>query len=55
MDEKQVYLGDGVYASFDGHQIWLAVNNHNNKVVALEPQVIESLIAYIEKLKTGSV
>lgn len=55
MDEKQVYLGDGVYASFDGYQIWLAVNNHNNKVVVLEPDVIERLIDYIEVLKNGSV
>jgi hypothetical protein len=30
MDDK--YLGDGVYASFNGYQIWLAVNHHENKV-----------------------
>ena len=40
-DNKDVYLGDGVYASFDGYQIWLAVNDHNNKVIALEPQVLK--------------
>ena len=34
MNEKDVYLGDGVYASFDGFQIWLAVNHHENKVSA---------------------
>ena len=39
MNEKDVYLGDGVYASFDGFQIWLAVNHHENKVIALEPSV----------------
>ena len=43
------YLGDGVYASFDGYQIWLAVNHHENKVVALEPSVIESLVEYSNK------
>lgn len=40
------YLGDGVYASFDGFQTWLAVNHHENKVVALEPQVMAALFEY---------
>lgn len=43
---QDVYLGDGVYASFDGFQIWLAVNHHENKVVAIEPKVMESLLRY---------
>ena len=41
-----VYLGDGVYASFDGYQIWLAANHHENKVIALEPEVFSRLIDY---------
>ena len=49
-DNKDIYLGDGVYASFDGYQIWLAVNDHNNKVIALEPGVFEALKQYAEKL-----
>ncbi len=40
------YLGDGVYASFDGFHIWLAVNDHRNKVVALEPSIMAALIQY---------
>jgi heme exporter protein D len=44
------YLGDGVYASFDGSQIWLAVNDHRNKVVALEPMVMASLVRYSQRL-----
>lgn len=50
MDNNDKYIGDGVYASFDGHQIWLAVNNHRNKVVALEPDVMEGLISYYKSL-----
>lgn len=46
MNEQQTYLGDGVYASFDGYQIWLAVNHHENNVVAIEPKVMESLMRY---------
>jgi hypothetical protein len=40
------YLGDGVYASFDGYRIWLSVNHHTNDVVALEPQVFYALVRY---------
>jgi hypothetical protein len=51
MDEHNTYLGDGVYASFDGYQIWLAVNHHENNVVALDPDVFAQLCKYVEKLK----
>lgn len=33
------HMGDGVYLSHDGYQHWLAVNHHENKVVALEDRV----------------
>jgi len=51
MNEEAAYLGDGVYASFDGYQIWLAVNHHENNVVALEPEVFSNLCKYVEMLK----
>ena len=44
------HLGDGVYASFDGYRVWLAVNHHENRVVALEPEVLVRLIAYAKRL-----
>lgn len=47
---EPAYLGDGVYASFDGYQILISVNDHRNPpAVALEPEVIESLIRYRDK------
>jgi len=51
-DKEQMneYLGDGVYASFDGYYIWLAANHHNNKVIAIEPSVYERLVKYKEKI-----
>ena len=49
-DYQQEYLGDAVYASFDGYHIWLAVNHHDNKVVALEPSVFASLVRYEKRL-----
>lgn len=53
LDNKTVliedrYLGDGVYASYDGYQIWLAANDPYNKVIALEPETYHALIKYVE-------
>ncbi len=43
---KDKYIGDGVYVSFDGYQIWIAVNDHHNKVVAIELEVFKALVEY---------
>ena len=48
--QNKKYIGDGVYVSFDGYQIWLAVNHHDNTVVALEPKVMKALVAYAKEL-----
>lgn len=48
---KDQYIGDGVYVSFDGYKIWLAVNNHHNKVVAIEPEVFQALVKYVKTIK----
>lgn len=43
----ETYLGDGLYASFDGYTIWLrAPREDGDHTVALEPEVLASLIAY---------
>ena len=49
MTEK--YLGDGVYASFDGYQIWLRTPRHGGiHEIALEPKVFEALLQYQQDL-----
>jgi hypothetical protein len=50
-EETDTYLGDGVYASTDGFQLWLAANHPDNKVIALEPDVFQRLLDYVERLK----
>jgi hypothetical protein len=52
MDQREMneYLGDGVYASFDGYQIWLAANHHENRVIALDPHVLEALLKYAQRI-----
>lgn len=46
------YIGDGVYAYFDGYQIWLKVNDRQFCEIALEPQVYDNLTDYIHDLET---
>lgn len=48
MDED--YIGDGVYVSHDGYQIWLAANDPRNKCVALEPAVLRALFEYAKRI-----
>jgi len=48
---QPVYLGDAVYASFDGYQIWLHLNDHRSQgVVALEPSVYASLRRFAKRI-----
>jgi hypothetical protein len=51
MSNHETYLGDAVYASFDGYQIWLRTGDGNNQRIALEPSVLDALWRYTEDLK----
>ncbi len=44
---KETYLGDGVYASFDGMHVWLRVGDDSR--IALEHCVYKALVEYAEK------
>ena len=45
------YLGDAVYASFDGYHICLTLNDHRNPtMISLEPAVFGSLQSYAERI-----
>jgi hypothetical protein len=48
---QETYLGDGLYASFDGFTIWLRAPRENgDHVVALEPLVYAELIRFVADL-----
>lgn len=53
MNKDDVYLGDGLYASFDGWQIELYAWNgeEKNNHVYLEPTVLAAFLRYVESLK----
>lgn len=46
--DRRTYLGDGVYANYDGHNIVLTVEDgiKTTSTVYLEPQVLAALIHY---------
>jgi hypothetical protein len=48
-----VYLGDGLYAEFDGFQVKLYASNglHTTNVVYLEPSVLHAFFAWVTNLK----
>ena len=48
---KKEYLGDGLYAHFDGFMITLSTQREAGEhYVALEPEVFEALIQYAIKI-----
>lgn len=47
------YLGDGVYAAFDGYQIWLRTLSDDE--IALEPPVYHALVEYAERLREEAI
>ena len=49
------YLGDGVYAIYDGFGVWLHANDHENPTdrVFLEPSVMNSLVNFYKRVSQG--
>ena len=48
---NETYLGDAVYASFDGWQIKLRTGDGNNQVIYLEPGVYQNLIRFVNDIR----
>lgn len=51
---EKTYLGDGVYAEFDGYYVWIYISNGvtESTRIAIEPQVKESLDFFFRKCWT---
>jgi hypothetical protein len=51
---KRAYLGDGVYAEFDGYHIWLSTQREEGEHrIALEPDVMAALNEFRDSLRGG--
>lgn len=52
MENVKVYLGDSVYANFDGFNIILSLNNGDGDYnsIFLEPEVINALLKFKERI-----
>lgn len=49
---KEEYIGDGVYVSHDGFQLWLRIGDDEYtqlQRIALDPQVFRSLVEYAKR------
>lgn len=56
MDYSETYLGDGLYASFDGYQIKLRAPRYGiDHEVYLEPRTLGNFETYVKKLRTPVV
>ncbi len=53
---KRVHIGDGVFASFDGFQVWLTTDvGGREHSIALEPAVVEALDVFVSDVRKGRV
>lgn len=48
---SEEYLGDGVYAEFDGFNIILSLKAQGGERIALEPNVLQALVKYAKGLE----
>lgn len=50
--DKQ-YIGDGVYVDYDGYGFILTTENgiEQTNIIILEPEVYESLVRYVDRIK----
>jgi hypothetical protein len=50
--DEEVYLGDGVYAHFDGQSLWLRASREDggDELIALDPVVFEALREFARKV-----
>ena len=47
---EETYLGDGLFASFDGFQFYLrAPRSEGDHIVALEPEVLTAFLAFVQR------
>lgn len=52
---KSEYLGDAVYASFDGYQLWLRTGDGRDQQIALDFGVMINLLRYAFRIWGNSL
>lgn len=51
----ETYLGDAVYASFDGFQILLRTGDGNAQRIYMDLYVVEEFLRYVRRVKEGDI
>ena len=53
-NKNKDYLGDGVYAEFDGYNIWLRANDHRDGFctdkICIEPSVLDAMNRFYQRM-----
>ena len=56
--EQRTYLGDSVYARFDGEQVWIYTDNgygpNQVREIALNADTLEALGRFVERAATAA-
>ena len=47
------HIGDGVYADFDGWNIWLRTGDGNNNEIAIEPETWTALLTFMSETRAS--
>ena len=56
MNQNPIYLGDAIYAFYDGQGIELRLNHHLSPcLIYLEPEVLQNLFSFCTKIQPKSV
>lgn len=53
VNSEATYIGDGVYAKFDGYQVlvWTSNGMQSSRPIALEPEVLQALVDYDKEIR----
>jgi len=49
-EKIESYLGDGVYASWDGYHVWLDLRMQGEERIALEPAALQRLDEFRDRI-----
>jgi len=52
---NETYIGDAVYASFDGYHVKLRTGDGNNQTIFLDPSVFANLVAFEKRARAEAL
>lgn len=51
-DAQETYLGDGLYAAYDGFYVWLRAPRENgDHIVGMDPSVLDNFERFVQAMR----